>query len=295
MDVTIIFVNYKTCKLLIDAIDSLVLQTKSIDFEVIVVDNASSDNSEKTLQERYNGKLKNYKYISLTENVGFGRANNEGIKITKGRNIFFLNPDTILENNAIKLLSDYLDKNENVGIVGANLYYEDGTPQPSFCHYYPSLSYELCNLFHTWFLFDLQNVNLGNEPLRAKVVVGAALMIKNELVKEIGGFNPQFFMYAEENELCYRASQHGSLIVNVPNAKITHLEGKSFEFSVDRQKRQLDGLRTFYNVTYSKAYCKALRVVEFLIITTRLFIFSLLKNEEKMKYWRFMYLNRKWN
>ena len=105
MDVSIIIINYNTISFLIDAVDSIFAKTEGIEYEIIVVDNNSNDNSKTIIMEKYGKKVI---YLSLPENIGFGRANNEGAKIAKGRNLFFLNPDTLLLNNATKILSDYL-------------------------------------------------------------------------------------------------------------------------------------------------------------------------------------------
>lgn len=289
MDVSIIFVNYNTIALLEDAIDSVLEKTIGLSFEIIVVDNASQDNSEIILANKYHG---NVIYISLPENIGFGRANNEGVKIAKGRNILLLNPDTLLQNNAIKILSDYLDFISDLAVVGGNLYYEDGTNQPSFSLSYPSLWTNILNL-----IIPIRGINFNNSinPIEVKTIFGAAIMIKKEVFNIVGGFNPLFFMYAEEDELCFRIRKTGYKLMNVPQAKITHLEGKSFQFSEQRQLRRLIGLRTLYKVNYSSLYNALIRFVEYLIIITRLLIFKLLKNKEKVQYWKFMYHNRKWS
>lgn len=292
MDVSIIFVNYNTVKLLIDAIDSVLSKTIAVDFELIVIDNASSDNSKNLLADRYNNTVT---YLSLPENIGFGRANNEGMKVAKGRNILLLNPDTLLLNNAIKEMSEYLDAHEDVGVVGANLYNEDGSPQPCFSHIFPSIGFLLAELFHIPSIYNKAHINHTNEPLQVKSVVGAALMIKKKVIDKVGDFDPNFFMYAEEEELCYRVRKGGYKIFNLPTAKITHLDGKSFVFSEVRQKRRLEGTRTLYKVTYSKFYCSAIRAIENITIVNRIAIFKLLKNQERLKYWQFMYDNRKWH
>ena len=118
MDVSVIIVNYKTVPLILDCLESLRAKTKGITYEVIVVDNNSGDDFQERILERF----PEVQCLPLPENVGFGRANNEGLKIAKGRNIFFLNPDTLLLNNAIKILSDYLDGHPQVGACGGNLY-----------------------------------------------------------------------------------------------------------------------------------------------------------------------------
>ena len=112
MDVSIIIVNYKTACLLANAVESIFDKTTGVDFEVIVVDNASGDDCGSLLARKFKGRVT---YVGLNENIGFGRANNEGARLAKGRNLFFLNPDTILLNNAVKLLSNYLDAHSGTG------------------------------------------------------------------------------------------------------------------------------------------------------------------------------------
>lgn len=136
MDVSVIIVNYKTSRLLVDAINSVFDKTEGISFEVIVVDNHSQDDSERIVHECYGNRVT---YLPLAENVGFGRANNEGLRIARGRNILFLNPDTLLINNAIKILSGCLDNHPDTGAVGGNLYSPDGKPNVSFNRFFPSV------------------------------------------------------------------------------------------------------------------------------------------------------------
>ncbi|CAA9203702.1 Poly(ribitol-phosphate) beta-N-acetylglucosaminyltransferase TarP [Flavobacterium bizetiae] len=291
VDVSVIFVNYNTVSLLIDAIDTVLNKTLDIKYEIIVVDNNSNDNSKSILWHKYGQKVN---YIDLSENIGFGRANNEGMKKAAGRNVFLLNPDTLLNNNAIKILSNYLDANKQVGVVGASLYNEDGSPQASYSFFYPSLSYEFSNLLHLSFLFNTETFNDSVFPKEVKRVVGAAMMIKKEVIEKVGMFDPRFFMYAEEDEWCYRITKAGYKLVNLPESSITHLDGKSFLFSEQRKLRQLEGIRTFYKVTYSPLYCEFLKCIEYLTIVNRLFIFRLLKHTEKVNYWKFMYAHRKW-
>ena len=291
MDVSILLVNYNTVTFLIDTIDSVFDKTIDLEFEIIVVDNASKDNSQNLLEERYKDRIT---YLALPENIGFGRANNEGMKIAKGRNVFLLNPDTILKNNAIKILSDFLDDNDKAGAAGANLFNEDGSPQPSYSLTFPSIGFALSNLTSTLFFYNRETFNTTGFPKKTFRVVGAAMMIKKEVIDAVGMFNPEFFMYAEEDEWCYRIRKAGYDIYNVPQSEITHLDGKSFQFSEQRQKRQLQGVRTLYRVCYSPFYCSVLRIIEYTTILSRLFTSKILGRKDKIEYWSFMYDNRKW-
>ena len=226
MDVSILIINYNTKGLTADCINSVFEKTLGIEFEVILVDNASTDGSKELFQ-----KDQRIKYIYNQENVGFGRANNIGLKIAKGRNIFFLNSDTYLLNNAIKELSSYLDNNSDVGACGGNLFYEDLTPNISFVMQFPSLFGELNSLFH-----NLPNKMLGktastfnssDKEIDVAYISGADLMVKKSVLDKVGGFDPDFFMYFEETELCYRIKEKSMRLVSVPSSKIVHLTGRS--------------------------------------------------------------------
>lgn len=290
IQVSIVIINYNTLKITEDCINSIMLNTEDITYEIILIDNASTDGSVD-----YFKNFGGIKFIPSTENLGFGKGNNLGIAVAKGRYVFLLNPDTILQNNAVKILISFLDENKLAGVAGANLYNEDGTYQPSFSQMYPSLKVELSNLFHLLFLQNKHCINKTNHAIKTQSVVGAAMMIKREVIEKTGVFNTEFFMYGEEEEWCSRIRKAGFHIFNVPTAKITHLDGKSFEFSENRQKRRLEGVRTLYRVSYSRLYCDMLKVVDYTTIVSRLIIFKLLKKENKNEYWSFMYKNRKWH
>lgn len=106
MDVSVIIVNYNTLGLTSDCIESIIAQTSTVEYEIILVDNASTDGSKEVFAQD-----KRIKYIYSDQNLGFGRANNLGIREAKGRYLFFLNSDTILLNNAVKLFFDFCEKN----------------------------------------------------------------------------------------------------------------------------------------------------------------------------------------
>lgn len=139
MDVSIIIVNYQSSNLVIDCVNSIFQKTKEISYEIIIVDNASNDNSVECLTKKFGNKIK---IISSKVNLGFGKANNLGERYAIGKYIFLLNPDTILVNNAIKILMYSLKKNKDIGCVGGNLYTIDMMPCPSYCLSFDDLSTE---------------------------------------------------------------------------------------------------------------------------------------------------------
>jgi GT2 family glycosyltransferase len=262
MDVSIIIVNYNTSALIKNLLDSLYDKTEGVNFEVIVVDNNPTEQFAVDL-EYYIDKII---YIPLNENVGFGRANNEGLKVAKGRNIFFLNPDTLLLNNAIKILSDYLDSHDKVGVCGGNLYDASMNPTHSYQMTLPSVTWEL-NLFFgkgMWYkLVYGKNYthNYTQKPKEVAYITGADMMVKRQVLDSVGGFNPAFFMYYEETELSYRIQKNGYKIMSVPDAKIMHLEGKSIQTNLSKQQMLLASRKTYYRLTVGKrriddAICK---------------------------------------
>ena len=291
MDVSIIIVNYNTISLLTDAVDSVFEKTEGIEYEIIVVDNNSSDNSKNILAEKYGNRVN---FIGLPENIGFGRANNEAVKIAKGRNIFFLNPDTILLNNAVKILSDYLDNNPRVGCCCGNLLDIDKNPTHSFSRYcIPSIFEEINQLFFRLpgkLLYGKNTIyNNTNKPLKVAYITGADLMIRKDIFDVHNGFDPAFFMYYEEAELEYRVKNNNYLIISVPFAQIIHLEGKSFSNYLDRLEKMLNSRLCFLQKTNNFI---SIRIINFLFISriiSRLFIFTILRNNEKIAFWSKMY------
>ena len=293
-DVSIIIVNYNTASLLCDAINSVIEKTEGIEYEIIVVDNNSDDNSENIIPQKYGKKVV---YIKLPENIGFGRANNEGVKYAKGRNILLLNPDTILINNAIKILSDYLDNHSGTAVCGGNLYDENLNPAHSFSRHFISIFYEI-DLFALNWLSKIRygkNSEFNNTEKNLKVacIVGADLMIKKAVFEQVGGFDADFFMYHEEQELCFRIKKNGYKIESIPEAKIIHLEGKSFTSNLDRQKRQLEAQNLFYKKTHSSLYRNIANGIFYLTAITRLFVFNLSNNQNKINIWSFILKNIK--
>ncbi|MFR9641057.1 MAG: glycosyltransferase family 2 protein [Rikenellaceae bacterium] len=283
MDVSVIIVNYNTISLLVNCINSIYEKSKGLDLEIIVVDNNSSDDSRQILKDKFT----DVNYLSLPENIGFGRANNEGVKIAKGRNIFFLNPDTILLNNAVKILSNELDKNSDYGVVGGNLYNEKGRPCHSHMMYFPGILTELNTLSSGIIrrLFLSKNIehNYTDSKIEVAYITGADLMMPKDLFIKLGGFNPLFFMYYEETELCFRVKKNGCKIINIPTSKIAHLEGASFssKISLARFERFHRGREIYNRLTQSKFKKQILNIIKILSLYKEL-VFSIFKFDTAM-------------
>ena len=160
MDVSIIIVNYNTADLIVDCIESINRYTKDISFEIIVVDNNSSDKSCSVLEEKFNNII----LIKSKDNLGFGRANNLGALTAKGKYLLLLNSDILLIDNSIKKFFDFMEEQPNeVAACGGNLYYPDMRPNFSYSLYYPSLWSILCYRLHLSFLLNNENFNFYNK------------------------------------------------------------------------------------------------------------------------------------
>lgn len=284
-DVSIIIVNYNTCNMTKECIDSILEKTIEVSFEVILVDNASTDGSKELFE-----RDERITYIYNNENVGFGRANNIGVEVASGRNILFLNSDTILLNDAISLMSMYLDENVDVGCVGGNLYSSGMRPLHSFLRFAPlgKEINELTSGLYARLLFG-ENVdhNHSKKTLTVKSIVGADMMIRKSILHEVGGaFNPVFFMYCEETELCHRIRNNGYLIKALPEPNIVHLEGGSFTENrmLERMGMYRDSLKIYCSLHYSKTYSSLVSLIWKLTIWTRIIGYGCI-NSPKKSFW----------
>ncbi|MGN0776122.1 MAG: glycosyltransferase family 2 protein [Candidatus Ventricola sp.] len=265
MDVSVIIVNYHCAQMTIDCIRSVFEKTQTASFEVIVVDNASGDGSAELLRQTFGDLIQ---VIESDENLGFGKANNLGARHASGEYLFLLNPDTILVNDAIGILRDYLRKHPQTGVVGGNLYAPDMTPTPSYCLAFDDLKRERRNAGWVHLIGSkvrtklgirgkMKEFNFSNREKQVAYIFGADMMLPKCLFDEVGGFDPAFFMYAEEQELTWRITQRGYRVMSVPQAQIIHLEGattsETHAFSERQFRMRMNGTLTYYQKRFGDA------------------------------------------
>lgn len=259
-DVSVVIVNFHTLPLVFDAVDSVIEKTQNVTFEIIVVDNASEPEFEASVKARYGIRVRT---LALPENAGFGRANNAALPLARGRHIFFLNPDTILVNDAISILSRYLDADSSAGACGGNLFHPDMRPAPSFRRILPGPFWELSERLrrHPERMIYGRNTrfNHSHRPKEVGYITGADLMVRRTVIDSTGGFAPEFFMYFEETDLCARIRKKGFRIMSVPEAKIIHLEGASFaQKTPEEQKAANERKLSYYRQSRDIYYARNL-------------------------------------
>jgi GT2 family glycosyltransferase len=215
MDLSIIIPSFNTKDLLQACLQSVFQQTKGIDFEVIVVDNHSTDGSPEMVKKKFPQVI----LIKNKTNLGFAQANNQGMKRAKGEYFLLLNSDTKIKSNALKKLVSLAKKKKDLGIAGSRLLNLNDTPQPSTGPFY-TLPLTFISLFRG-------DHYLRQSPSQTKKVdwlMGACFLIKREVTKKVGYLDEKFFMYVEEMEYCYRAHKAGFGVYFFPRAEVYHLE-----------------------------------------------------------------------
>lgn len=229
LQVSIIIVNYKTPQLVIDCVNSIEKNSSGVDFEIIVVDNHSEDDSVERLSKDNRIIL-----IESLRNGGFGYGNNLGMRVAHGKYFFLLNSDTLLVNNAIKEFYDYAESHEPKTLYGCYLIGDDGTYRGSF-HYFPALT--IGAFFRR--LFRKQNYTPDYTDREVECICGADMFIPRTAIEECGGFDENIFLYGEEGELQLRMAKAGYKRMLLSSPKIIHLEGKSLEQSDEKRKIML--------------------------------------------------------
>jgi GT2 family glycosyltransferase len=228
--ISIIIVNYRSGELVVDCLHSVYRETIKTSFEVIVVDNHSEDQSEELILGAFPG----LKWIQMGYNAGFARANNEGIRRSSGQIVLLLNPDTLVENNAIDRCCELFQHSGYIA-CGVQLINPDRTPQIAGNYFMVGgLNHLLPLPYLGNFLSKIgnalrvksTNVPDSNSIVEVDWISGAFLMVKKSALTEAGLMDEDFFLYAEEAEWCYRLGMQGKLCL-FGQIKVLHLQGES--------------------------------------------------------------------
>ena len=251
MRLSVIIVNYNGGEVLPECLANLKHFGCQDDCEVLVVDNASSDNSVGSLRDLFPWVT----VIENGENLGFARGCNVGIRASKGRMILFLNPDTRFLNDALSALVDFLEKNPSLGLIGPRMVYPDGGFQLS-CGSLPTAFREIRDkILYASAKKNVPGVRFLLDRTYGRVrtvgwLTGACLLGRREALEEVHGCDERIFMYFEDKDLCKRVAEAGWGVVYYPGAVVSHMLGKS---SKDSDANRLRGIyRTSQRYYYEK-------------------------------------------
>jgi GT2 family glycosyltransferase len=229
MDLSIILVNYKSPQLVLDCVQSIYEQTKAISFEILLVDNASGDNSKEIITNKY----PEVKWIPLDYNAGFARGNNAAIRVANGELILLLNTDTIVVETALDKAVALFKQEKNIAACGVQLLNTDGSNQISGAHFVKGglnllLPLPYLGKFIRYWGYKLKTRVPSITSIEDKVtvdwIVGAFILTSKSIIEKAGMLDEDFFMYAEEIEWCSRLKKQGEMYLYA-EPKVIHIGG----------------------------------------------------------------------
>ena len=230
MDVSVIIVNWNTKELLRDCLSSVYEHAGNIDYEIIVIDNASTDGSASMVKNDFRQVI----LIKNSDNRGFATANNQGMTVAKGRYVLLLNSDTIVLDNSIANTVRFADENPRAAVTGCRVLNPDRTLQRT-CFMFPSILNMLLSITYLYKLFPKSRF-FGREQMtwwgrndvrQVDVVTGCFMLVRRKAIEQAGMMDEQFFMYGEETDWCYRFRQKGWKVMFAPVGEIIHFGGQS--------------------------------------------------------------------
>jgi len=218
LDLSIIIVNWNTRDLLTRCLQSVYDTMSNLDFEVIVVDNASNDGSQAMVRQRF----PQVRLIENDQNVGFASANNQALTVSQGHYSLLLNSDTVVLPHALEKMAQFADAHSEAGIIGCRLLNSDGSLQKSWASFPTFWSEVLGRNFRA-------RRQVEEESLAYEVdwVGGACLLVQPAAINEVGLLDESFFMYSEETDWCFRMRRQGWKVYYLPGVEVIHLGGGS--------------------------------------------------------------------
>ncbi len=253
-DVSVIIVSYNTADLLEACLES-VLASKQVLCEVFVVDNASKDGSAEVVRERFPA----VRLIANEDNRGFGAANNQALRECAGRYVIFLNPDTTVEPESFYRMVGFMESHPAVGLAGPRVLNPDGSRQDSISLRYPGHRYGAADL--------------GPLPGEIACVLGACQIASRKLLLELGGFDEDFFLYGEDQDLCLRIRKRGHVIGLIDDAVIMHHGGQSERQTLPEEvvRKKIRAEYLFYRKHYKPESIRKIRRAQHVQALWRIF------------------------
>lgn len=281
MKLSIVILCWNDRKVIADCLHSIYATTHATEFEVIVSDNGSRDGSIDFIRENY----PQVQVIENGRNLRFAKANNVGIQVARGEYVLILNPDTIIHDSALDRMVMFADKHPEAGAFGCRVLNADGSYQVS-ARPFASLRGEWIVAFYLrwlghlwdWFTADMYPGWKGETERRVDWITGCFMLMRREVLGQLGGFDEQFFYYYEDMDLCRRIWRMGYPIIYVTDASITHLKGQSTNQRLPPVTFALDSQVTrflYYHKYYGKRGVRRARRISLVSLSLRRFVYAL--------------------
>ncbi len=287
MDISIIIVNWNSSDYLGKCLSSIHENTDGPGFEVIVIDNASYDGSAEMVGKEF----PRVRFVQSDKNLGFAGANNAAFEHSTGDAVLFLNPDTVIVGDAIKVMHGHLHSLPGAGAVGCRLLNSDRTLQTSCVQPFPTLLNQMLNIgilkartrdLKLWGKSALfQN---SGRPEQVEVVSGAAVMVKRDLFERVGRFTEDYFMYTEDIDLCYKLLHAGFRVYHVNDAVIIHHGGGSSKRTVVSHTSAVwmrQSIHTFFHMRKGRSAARLYRLSMAVAAVPRMLIMRVLMKRDR--------------
>jgi GT2 family glycosyltransferase len=281
MTLTIVIVSYNTAELTIQAIKSI---PRKKDWEIIVVDNASTDDTIVQLKKRF----QSIKLIENKKNLGFAVANNQGAAKSQGEYLLFLNSDTIVQDQAIEKMLEFIQQRPDVGATSCRLLNADGSlqPQGGALPTRRNLAFQFLGiddlpLVHNFiFSFQERSPRIFLKNRQFGWLGGTALMTPKKIFNQLKGFDPDYFMYVEDVDYCYRLRLQGFKTIYLTEPTITHLGSRSSS-SRNSIHGEIKNLQTYFSKHFP-AKLNYVRPILKLGILLRIILFVILRRKQSV-------------
>lgn len=234
-ELSIIIVNYKNYKLTIKCISSIISTVNNLNYEIIVIDNNSPNDSFEKIKDKFIQETK-VNIIKNKKNSGFGGANNLGAKLSKGKYLLFLNPDIIVLKDAINIMLYSLKKYDDIGLISGKLLNDDYTIQYSCRTILPFNKFLVCRTPLSKFIGKEKKEEINsiylmkdyNHNYKKEVdwVMGACMLLEKSFFLKLEGFDDKYFMYFEDVDLCFKVKANNKKVIYLPQARMVHLHNQ---------------------------------------------------------------------
>lgn len=302
LDISVILVSYNTIEMTKKSLNLLFSSIHKLQMKVIVVDNDSKDRSADHLKQEY----PDISLIENKKNVGFGRANNQALPYIDSRYVLLLNTDAFVEPDSIAKTVQFMDENPECGILGVKLIGRDGVLQPS-CRYFPTPWNIFLNrtglkrIFKSAKLMD--DMHWDHSSVRdCDWVPGCYLLIRKEVIDQVGLFDPRYFLYYEEIDLCFAAKKAGWHVTYFPDTTVIHIGGESAKSQgqITSSGRQIESMQIESELLYFRKNHGLIPVIFNTLLNSLADSIQILKDLVKLRppRWRFVQISHSilvWN